>query len=175
MCQYCYLNTNLGRTPYVRIYVNVDEILDQAEGYVKARRPQDTVFEGSATSDPVAVEAWTGSLARAIEPLCPTRCGAIQVCHEISGCRWIPRSRSQREDGDKIQHQLSPPDRRIRAGHAFAFTPPHRSCQGGRGPISTGIPHSPQSLFMKAGKPTMMHSWEGLRKALPDGGGAADV
>ncbi len=67
MCQYCYLNTNLGRTPYVRIYVNVDEILDQAEGYVKARRPQDTVFEGSATSDPVAVEAWTGSLARAIE------------------------------------------------------------------------------------------------------------
>lgn len=66
MCQYCYLNTNLGRTPYVRIYVNVDEILDQAEGYVQARRPQDTVFEGSATSDPVAVEAWTGSLARAI-------------------------------------------------------------------------------------------------------------
>jgi spore photoproduct lyase len=66
MCQYCYLNTNLGRTPYVRVYVNVDEILDQARGYVQARTPQNTVFEGAATSDPVAVEAWTGSLARAI-------------------------------------------------------------------------------------------------------------
>ena len=66
LCQYCYLNTNLGRTPYIKVYVNVDEILEQAAGYVKARAPEVTVFEGAATSDPVAVEAWTGSLARAI-------------------------------------------------------------------------------------------------------------
>ncbi|HHY32061.1 MAG TPA: spore photoproduct lyase, partial [Firmicutes bacterium] len=23
LCEYCYLNTNLGRTPYVKVYVNV--------------------------------------------------------------------------------------------------------------------------------------------------------
>ncbi len=66
LCQYCYLNTNLGRAPYIRVYVNVDEILEQAAEYVRAREPEATVFEGAATSDPVAVEAWTGSLARAI-------------------------------------------------------------------------------------------------------------
>ena len=66
LCQYCYLNTNLGRAPYVKVYVNVDEILEQAASYVQARAPETTVFEGAATSDPVAVEAWTGSLAKAV-------------------------------------------------------------------------------------------------------------
>ncbi len=66
LCQYCYLNTNLGRAPYIKVYVNVDEILEQAAEYVQARAPETTVFEGAATSDPVAVEAWTGSLARAV-------------------------------------------------------------------------------------------------------------
>lgn len=44
----------------------MDEILEQAAEYVRARAPETTVFEGAATSDPVAVEAWTGSLAKAI-------------------------------------------------------------------------------------------------------------
>jgi len=66
LCQYCYLNTNLGRTPYVKVYVNVEDILGRAQDYVDERSPATTVFEGSATSDPVAVETWTGSLQRAI-------------------------------------------------------------------------------------------------------------
>lgn len=67
LCEYCYLNTNLGRRPYVKINVNVEEILRRAGEYVKERRPGSTVFEGAATSDPVAVEGWTGSLRRAVE------------------------------------------------------------------------------------------------------------
>jgi spore photoproduct lyase len=51
-CQYCYLNTTLGKKPYVRIYVNVEEILQQAGEYIKKRAPETTVFEGAATSDP---------------------------------------------------------------------------------------------------------------------------
>lgn len=66
LCQYCYLNTNLGRTPYVKVYVNVEDILGRAGDYVNERKPATTVFEGSATSDPVAVESWTGSLRRAV-------------------------------------------------------------------------------------------------------------
>ncbi len=65
-CQYCYLNTNLGRNPFVKVYVNVNEILEQAKEYVNRRKPEVTVFEGSATSDPVAVEPWTGSLQETI-------------------------------------------------------------------------------------------------------------
>ncbi|KKM09887.1 Spore photoproduct lyase [Clostridiales bacterium PH28_bin88] len=66
MCEYCYLMTNLGQKPYLRVYVNIDEILDTAAKYIKERLPEQTVFEGSATSDPVPVEPYTGSLARII-------------------------------------------------------------------------------------------------------------
>lgn len=66
-CQYCYLNTTLGKKPYIRVYVNIDEILEQAEKYIKKRAPETTLFEGAATSDPIPVEPYTGSLARAVE------------------------------------------------------------------------------------------------------------
>ncbi|MDD4239343.1 MAG: spore photoproduct lyase, partial [Desulfotomaculaceae bacterium] len=65
-CEYCYLMTNLGRKPYVRIYVNIDEILAGAHDYIEQRKPEVTVFEGAATSDPVPTEPYTGLLARAI-------------------------------------------------------------------------------------------------------------
>lgn len=65
-CHYCYLNTTLGKKPYIRIYVNTDEILAEVEKYINARLPEVTVFEGAATSDPLAVEPYTGSLAKAI-------------------------------------------------------------------------------------------------------------
>lgn len=66
-CEYCYLLTNLGRKPYVRVYVNTEEILNAAAGYIEKRKPEITVFEGAATSDPIPVEPYTGILARAIE------------------------------------------------------------------------------------------------------------
>jgi len=66
-CEYCYLMTNLGKKPYLRVYVNVDEILAAAGGYIEKRKPEITVFEGAATSDPIPVEPYTGSLKKAIE------------------------------------------------------------------------------------------------------------
>lgn len=67
LCEYCYLNTNLGRRPYVKVNVNVKDVLGRAEEYVRRRKPEATIFEGAATSDPVAVEHWTGSLRNAVE------------------------------------------------------------------------------------------------------------
>lgn len=66
-CEYCYLNTQLGDKPFVRLFVNVDEILEQAMKYTKEREPQITIFEGAATSDPVPVEPYTHSLAKCVE------------------------------------------------------------------------------------------------------------
>jgi len=66
MCMYCYLNTQLGKKPYMRVYVNVDEILAKAADYIKARDPEITFFEGAATSDPVPVEPYTGTLLQTI-------------------------------------------------------------------------------------------------------------
>lgn len=65
-CEYCYLNTQLGDKPFVRVHVNIDEILDQAHKYTEERLPHITLFEGAATSDPVPVEPYTHALARCI-------------------------------------------------------------------------------------------------------------
>lgn len=66
LCEYCYLNTTLGKKPYVRIYVNVKEILDTAAEYIKQRIPEVTVFEGAATSDPIPTEYLSGVLKETI-------------------------------------------------------------------------------------------------------------
>ncbi len=65
-CEYCYLNTQLGDKPFIRVHVNVDEILEQAAKYTAERLPSITIFEGAATSDPVPVEPYTHSLAKCI-------------------------------------------------------------------------------------------------------------
>ncbi|NPV69407.1 MAG: spore photoproduct lyase [Firmicutes bacterium] len=66
LCEYCYLQTTLGPRPYMRAYVNIDEIIERAARYIRDRFPETTVFEGAATSDPLPVEDFTGGLARAI-------------------------------------------------------------------------------------------------------------
>lgn len=66
-CEYCYLQTTLGKKPYLRVYVNLDDILKQAEKYIEERKPDITMFEGSATSDPIPVEPYTHSMAKTIE------------------------------------------------------------------------------------------------------------
>lgn len=65
-CEYCYLQTTLGKKPYIRVYVNVDEILSRAKEYIQINKPEMTVFEGAATSDPIPVEYLTGALAKTI-------------------------------------------------------------------------------------------------------------
>lgn len=66
-CEYCYLHTKLGDKPFVRVHVNVDDILTKAARYMEAAPDKVTSFEGSATSDPLCVEPYTHSLATAIE------------------------------------------------------------------------------------------------------------
>lgn len=67
MCEYCYLATTLGKKPYVRVYVNIEEILAKTEDYIGRREPEITYFEGAATSDPIPTEYLTGLLYQTIE------------------------------------------------------------------------------------------------------------
>ena len=66
-CEYCYLNTNLQDKPFTRIYVNIDDVFKKAKKYVQTGKFKPTIFEGSATSDPVPVEPYTHALAQSIE------------------------------------------------------------------------------------------------------------
>ncbi len=67
ICEYCYLNTQLGKKPYTRVYVNIEEILQRCREYIEDRRPEITLFESAATSDPIPVEPFSGALARTIQ------------------------------------------------------------------------------------------------------------
>ncbi|SMF87687.1 spore photoproduct lyase [Paenibacillus uliginis N3/975] len=66
-CHYCYLQTTLGAKPYIRVYVNTDQILSKAKEYIEERAPQITTFEAACTSDPVGLEHITGSLQELIQ------------------------------------------------------------------------------------------------------------
>lgn len=66
-CHYCYLSTNMGKNPYIKVYVNIEEILNKAKKYMEERAPEITIFEGSATSDPLPVEKYSGLLAHCIK------------------------------------------------------------------------------------------------------------
>lgn len=66
-CEYCYLNTQLGDKPFIRVHVNIEDILKQAEKYMAERLPETTIFEGSATSDPIPLEPYTHSLEKVIK------------------------------------------------------------------------------------------------------------
>jgi len=77
-CQYCYLHTRTGESPYIKIYVNIEEILKRAKKYIEKRQPEVTIFEGSATSDPLPLEKWSGLLAKTIEYFATEKLGRFR-------------------------------------------------------------------------------------------------
>lgn len=77
-CHYCYLQTTLGAKPYIRVYVNMDDILDAAKGYIDERAPEITRFEAACTSDPVGLEPITGSLRELIEFMADQEFGRLR-------------------------------------------------------------------------------------------------
>lgn len=66
-CHYCYLQTTMSAKPYIRVYVNLEEILDKAKAYIEERKPEITRFEAACTGDPVSLEHLTGALKTYIE------------------------------------------------------------------------------------------------------------
>jgi spore photoproduct lyase len=66
-CHYCYLQTTLGSKPYIRTYVNLDDIFAQTQKYIDERKPEITRFEAACTSDIVGIDHLTHSLKKAIE------------------------------------------------------------------------------------------------------------
>ena len=65
-CEYCYLNTQFSNSPFVKVYVNLDDIFLQAKKHID-KNSEVTIFEGAATSDPIPVESYSHSLQHAID------------------------------------------------------------------------------------------------------------
>lgn len=77
-CHYCYLQTTMGSKPYIRTYVNTDEIFDAAEHYMQEQAPEVTRFEASCTSDIVGIDHLTHTLKRAIEYFGQSKYGKLR-------------------------------------------------------------------------------------------------
>lgn len=77
-CHYCYLQTTMGSKPYIRTYVNIEEILDTADQYIAERAPEITRFEAACTSDIVGLDHLTHTLKRAIEHFGQTELGRLR-------------------------------------------------------------------------------------------------
>ncbi|HHY21195.1 MAG TPA: spore photoproduct lyase [Bacilli bacterium] len=77
-CHYCYLQTTMGSKPYIRTYVNLDEIFAQAKKYIDERAPEITRFEAACTSDIVGIDHLTHSLKKAIEFIGQTEFGRLR-------------------------------------------------------------------------------------------------
>ncbi|GAB6098405.1 spore photoproduct lyase [Halanaerocella petrolearia] len=83
-CEYCYLAKNLGAASYVRIYVNLDEILKAVKKHIRKGRGDIVTFEASSSSDPVAVEHLTGSLQKMIKYFSKQPKGRLRVVTKFS-------------------------------------------------------------------------------------------
>jgi spore photoproduct lyase len=77
-CHYCYLQTTLGSKPYIRTYVNLDEIFGSAEKYIAERGQEITRFEAACTSDIVGIDHLTHSLKKTIEFIGQTEYGRLR-------------------------------------------------------------------------------------------------
>ena len=77
-CHYCYLQTTLGSKPYIRVYVNLEEIFEQASKYMEQRAPEITRFEAACTSDIVGIDHLTHSLKKAINFIGGTEYGRLR-------------------------------------------------------------------------------------------------
>lgn len=78
-CEYCYLFTTQGQKPYVRIYVNLEEMFDTIDTYIEKRLPNATMFEAASTGDPLAVEHITGALKDTIEHFGALNKGRLRI------------------------------------------------------------------------------------------------
>lgn len=83
-CHYCYLQTTLGSKPYVRVYVNLDEIFEKAKQYMDERAPEITRFEAACTSDIVGIDHLTHALKRAIEFIGESEHGRLRFVTKYS-------------------------------------------------------------------------------------------
>ncbi|MEI2355893.1 spore photoproduct lyase [Mesobacillus zeae] len=77
-CHYCYLQTTLGSKPYIRAYVNLEEIFEQASKYIEERKPEVTRFEAACTSDIVGIDHLTHALKETIEFIGKTEYGRLR-------------------------------------------------------------------------------------------------
>lgn len=78
-CEYCYLQTTQGEKPFMKVFVNVEDILNVIKEHINNNLPNVTTFECGSITDPVALEHLTGNLKKCIEFFGNSQNGRLRV------------------------------------------------------------------------------------------------
>lgn len=84
MCEYCYLMTRTGEHTYVKLNSDIDNVLEIAKKYINGNSPRNTVFELSASSDPIQFEPFTGMVSEIIEQFAALEHGRLRICTKFA-------------------------------------------------------------------------------------------
>ncbi|MCX7923640.1 MAG: spore photoproduct lyase [Clostridia bacterium] len=83
-CEYCYLQTTQGFKPYLRTYVNLEDIFSTIKRHIAKNNGDVTTFEVASAGDPLALEHITGSLGKTIEFFGSLDNGRLRVVTKFS-------------------------------------------------------------------------------------------
>lgn len=83
-CEYCYLQTTQGTNPYIKVFVNIEDVFELIKEYIKQNDNKQTTFEAASLGDPLALEHITGTLAKTIEFFSGLDNGRLRVVTKFS-------------------------------------------------------------------------------------------
>ncbi len=78
-CEYCYLQTTQGEKPFMKVFVNVEEILRVIQDHIDKNLPDNTTFECGSITDPIALEHLTGNFKKCVEFFANSENGRLRV------------------------------------------------------------------------------------------------
>ena len=138
-CEYCYLYTTQAKKPYIRIYVNMEELFRTIDKYIEERLPQTTMFEAASTGDPLAVEHITGGLKETIEYFGQIKKGRLRIVTKYSNVDSLLNAehhghtrfrfsinsdyiiRNFEHNTDSLQKRLEAAEKVAKAGYPLGF------------------------------------------------------
>lgn len=88
-CEYCYLQTNQSYKPYLKAYVNLDEIWDTLLAAIPPDTVQPVTFEAASNGDPLGIEHITGSVGATIEFFSRLEKGRLRIVTKFNNVDLI--------------------------------------------------------------------------------------
>lgn len=88
-CEYCYLQTNQSYKPYLKAYVNLEEIWDMLQAAIPPDVSQPVTFEAASNGDPLAIEHITGSVGATIEFFGRLEMGRLRIVTKFNNADLI--------------------------------------------------------------------------------------
>ena len=79
ICEYCYLQTTQGEKPFIKIFVNIDDILSVISMHIDKKPNEITTFECGSITDPVGLNHLSHNLEKCIEFFGNSELGKLRV------------------------------------------------------------------------------------------------